>query len=306
MERKYLSAAETAKLIRKQLKANFPETKFWVTSETYSGGASIDIHWIDGPSSKAVDRIVKGYEGADFDGMIDLKEYKTSWLNPDGSAILAHYEGTQDSHGSHPDAHNPAPSHDAIEVHFGADFIFTHRHYSPEFAKPIVKAVCDEFGKPEPKYYESNTYFSRSTKSPIVCLDWDCMDSAWGDLYHHIGQEIHKRLDGETPEPETTEEPTHQAEPVKTEEPKAEEPQQITVTYDREWTWIKVPAENDKAAAPALQALGARFSHRRLAWFITEPIDAQVILAALQPQPEPAQAPEAQPEKPSRFNLLDD
>ena len=41
----YLSAAETAVLIRKALAKSFPGTKFYVRSETYSGGASIDVYY---------------------------------------------------------------------------------------------------------------------------------------------------------------------------------------------------------------------------------------------------------------------
>lgn len=40
----YLSAAETAKLIRAQLKAKFPGCKFWVRSHTYAGGEDQSIN----------------------------------------------------------------------------------------------------------------------------------------------------------------------------------------------------------------------------------------------------------------------
>lgn len=43
MATKYLSCAETAKLIRQALKEAFPDMKFGVRSKTYSGGASIDV-----------------------------------------------------------------------------------------------------------------------------------------------------------------------------------------------------------------------------------------------------------------------
>lgn len=41
----YMSAADTAKLIRKALAKHFPSTKFYVRSSVYSGGASIDIYY---------------------------------------------------------------------------------------------------------------------------------------------------------------------------------------------------------------------------------------------------------------------
>jgi hypothetical protein len=57
-ESQYLSCAETAKLVRKVLKTAFQGVKFSVRSDTYSGGASIDIRWTDGPNprSRRIDR----------------------------------------------------------------------------------------------------------------------------------------------------------------------------------------------------------------------------------------------------------
>lgn len=73
----YLTTAETAKLVRAALKAKFPGVKFSVRSENYAGGASIRIHWVDGPLAVEVDAIAKKFEGATFDGMRDLKEYRS-------------------------------------------------------------------------------------------------------------------------------------------------------------------------------------------------------------------------------------
>ena len=65
----YLSCAETAKLIRRDLREAFPGVKFSVRSDTYSGGASIDIRWTDGPRTAKVEPITERYQGAGFDGM---------------------------------------------------------------------------------------------------------------------------------------------------------------------------------------------------------------------------------------------
>lgn len=94
--RRYLSCAETAKLVRKALKEAFPEIKFSVRSDTYSGGASIRVRWTGGPITSQVEAIAKVFEGADFDGMTDYK-----------------------SHNSH--------ALDGEPVSFGADFIFCNR-----------------------------------------------------------------------------------------------------------------------------------------------------------------------------------
>jgi hypothetical protein len=95
----YLSCAETAKLLRQALKESFPGVKFSVRSDTYSGGASIDIRWTDGPNAKQVEAVSGQFEGAYFDGMIDYKGSRYGLL-------------------------------DGKQVHFGADFIFENREYS--------------------------------------------------------------------------------------------------------------------------------------------------------------------------------
>jgi hypothetical protein len=75
------SCAETAKMIRQALKEAFPEIKFSVRSSVYSGGASIDVRWADGPASTQVEPIANAFSGAGFDGMQDLKTYKRKTMN---------------------------------------------------------------------------------------------------------------------------------------------------------------------------------------------------------------------------------
>lgn len=79
--RYYLTCAETAKLVRQVLKLAFPDTKFSVRSKVYSGGASIWIRWADGPSANTVKSAVSLFEGATFDAMRDLKEFRTFDFN---------------------------------------------------------------------------------------------------------------------------------------------------------------------------------------------------------------------------------
>jgi hypothetical protein len=98
---RYVSVVETAKILRTALKAVFGKgTKFSVKSDQYSGGASIDVRWTDGPSEPQVQAITSRFEGATFDGMIDLKS--------------SHYTEWQGE-----------------TVKFGADYIFTRRDYTP-------------------------------------------------------------------------------------------------------------------------------------------------------------------------------
>ena len=80
METKYLSCAETAKLVRTALKKNFAGVKFSVRSSVYSGGASIDMSWVLGPTTKEVDAVAGQYKSADFDGSIDMETRYDHWL----------------------------------------------------------------------------------------------------------------------------------------------------------------------------------------------------------------------------------
>jgi hypothetical protein len=121
-EKKYLSCAETAKLLRLALKGKFPTTKFSVKSSTYSGGASITVRYTDGPAPVDVEKLCKLYEGAQFDGMQDLKTYQNT--------ILTDENGNMEL------------------VHFGADFIFVERDYTEKYCWPLCKAFDLRNGAP--------------------------------------------------------------------------------------------------------------------------------------------------------------
>lgn len=63
--------AAAAKAIKAELKAAFPEFKFSVTSESFSGGNAVRIHWIDGPTTSQVKAITDKYQYGSFNGMED-------------------------------------------------------------------------------------------------------------------------------------------------------------------------------------------------------------------------------------------
>ena len=106
----YYSCAETAKLTHQALKKAFPGVKFGVRSKTYSGGASIDVHWTDGPAHAAVDEVAGFFAGATFDGMVDLKSY-----------VRSQFEGK--------------------EAHFGSDYVFCNRHISDDYEAKLTAAI---------------------------------------------------------------------------------------------------------------------------------------------------------------------
>lgn len=142
----YISPADTAKLIRVQLKAKFPGIKFSVKTSVYSGGASIDVVWTDGPTAKMVDAVVKPFGGGGFDGMIDLAYSVYAYLLPDGSAVFAQTSGTEGSGGVHPADKQFMPVAGAKRVHFGANYIFTSRKKSRAFLERALLSFNAKYG----------------------------------------------------------------------------------------------------------------------------------------------------------------
>ncbi len=67
-----MSAKETSKQIRKELKSNFPKVKFSVRTKSYN---TCDIDWVDGPTQNEVNDIVRKYQLGHFNGMTDSYEY---------------------------------------------------------------------------------------------------------------------------------------------------------------------------------------------------------------------------------------
>lgn len=117
---RYISVAETAKLVRKALKHNFPGYKFSVRSKSYSGGASVDVDWTDGPTTSDVDKVIRVFSGATFDGMIDLKSQHNS--------IVSHEDGTTE------------------EVSYAADYVFAHRSLSDEAEAKVIAGIEEKYG----------------------------------------------------------------------------------------------------------------------------------------------------------------
>ena len=148
---RWLSCAETAKLVRSALKAEFPGVRFSVRSHEYAGGASIDVKWTDGPRARDVEPVAKQYQGGGFDGTVDLKYGMSHFMRPGGSVLVAHDEGTEGSGGQHASTDNRdlslALPDDAELVRFGADFIFCTREISDragktEQALASIRAHC--------------------------------------------------------------------------------------------------------------------------------------------------------------------
>lgn len=143
----YLSCAETAKLVRAQLKAKFPSVKFSVKSSVYSGGASIDVRWMDGPTGEMVGAVTKPFAGGGFDGMIDMAYSVQAYLLPDGSAAFAQTSGTSGSGGVYPADKAFMPVAGAKRVQFGANYVFNTREYSRGFLERALMSFKAKYGE---------------------------------------------------------------------------------------------------------------------------------------------------------------
>ena len=170
---RYLSCAETAKLIRVALRAEFPGQKFSVRSSTYAGGASISVGWTDGPSTKEVDQILNRYEGKSFDSSIDMACHWQHWLLPDGTVTVAQGTGTEGSMGFIPSINTDRPE-GAELVSMGADYVHTSRELTADFLRPIAERVAKREGKmiPEIKTYNSGAAYANSPDANLTTEIW--------------------------------------------------------------------------------------------------------------------------------------
>lgn len=192
-ERTYLSCAETAKLVRQALARSFPGVKFSVRSSNYAGGASIGVRWTDGPLTRAVEAVAKQYEGADFDGSIDLKTYSSHYLRADGSVYLHHAQGTEGSMGCIPVVDNRALASvmpaDVRIVRFGADSVRCSRDLSDfeglngQAAEWLAGYVVPDEMRPGFPPMFGNRYLSEISRSMaylhIAGEDWKATYDRW-------------------------------------------------------------------------------------------------------------------------------
>lgn len=177
---RYLSSAETAKLVRVQLRQEFPGVKFSVRSSSYAGGASIQVGWTDGPTDGQVEKVARIYSGADFDGMVDLKTGNTHWLMPDGTVAVAH-SGGQGS--TREEIVGSAPHPSAELVRLGSDYVFCQRETSQEWRAAILRL----FGRMLGRDLGSPTDFAAMDALVPLAVDW-----SHGKLYHMVEAETER------------------------------------------------------------------------------------------------------------------
>lgn len=163
----YISTKETAKLVRGALKAKFPGVKFSVRGS----GGSLDIRWIDGPTSRQVKAVVGPFEGGGFDGMIDMEYSASAYILADGTVVEGNSSGTAGSGGSVTGYTNEKPE-GAREVHFGTKYIFEKRGYTEDFIKRAIAAFGHRWGQAEAS--KISTYIaSYDGSAHYTCKDRD-------------------------------------------------------------------------------------------------------------------------------------
>ena len=80
------------KNIRAELKLCFPGVKFSIKSDSFAGGDSIDVHWVDGPIYTQVVDIISKYQYGSFNSMEDMYEYTNgNFCSVFGGAKYVHY-----------------------------------------------------------------------------------------------------------------------------------------------------------------------------------------------------------------------
>ena len=140
---RWIDTREVAKLIRKHLKANFAGVKFSVRMNRYAGGSSIDIVWTDGPTSEQVEKVTGPFQGARFDGMIDLQYCASQWYCDEHGARVAETYG----HGNGLDAIGDSRCCAKAEhVNMGGSYVHKRRELSAEFTAELAVQVRKESG----------------------------------------------------------------------------------------------------------------------------------------------------------------
>lgn len=123
MKTVYEDAKDTAKKIRKELKAAFPGMKFSVRTKH----SSVRVEWVNGPTQKEVEAVADKFSSSTFDGMQDMK-ITTGY----------EYEGV---------------------IYSGADFVFCNRELTPEYRAEVhaeMKRTMEDFSNCE----EENDFYS--------------------------------------------------------------------------------------------------------------------------------------------------
>jgi hypothetical protein len=257
----YIDSCDVAKLIRFELNNNFPNQKFSVKTKKYSGGSSIDIYWTDGPTTKEVNSIVDLFSGASFDGMIDMEVHHNHYLTPSG-LVYGGTPGTTGSMGTISPDNRSCPAN-GIQVNLGSKYIFVSRDYNEETEKAAFDYCLGYYANCEGMKFE---------------------DYKTGRITYEQSRYIRERLESISfceKEIKQEEKPVEtKQETAKIDDTNSNQP--FIVEYERDWTWLKFTEKPEESVRETLKSkLGARFSGKRVAWYITSHIEESAIMAVI-------------------------
>jgi hypothetical protein len=152
---RYLTTTETAKLVRAALREAFPDGRFSVRSSYYSGGSSIHVSYVDGPSREKVDAVVDRFSGRGFDGSIDLSYYIDAYVL-DGKVVGTKTSGTQGSLGYVPAHDDAVPGAELVSL--GGGYLSVTREFSPDAAARRDAFIRERYDVTEAHYAPPGAY----------------------------------------------------------------------------------------------------------------------------------------------------
>lgn len=165
-EIKRYSAAEVGSLARARLARLWPGHLFYVTTQTYSGGASMHVKWIDGPSLKEVEAVTRMYADRQVMDNTDYSAGIGHWMQPDGTVTVRYKSPNSEHDGEKHDR----PTPDAVAVDFATGHVHADRYLSREAAETIAAAVEAKTGT-RPKVVDSQAWMNKTRQ--IACADFD-------------------------------------------------------------------------------------------------------------------------------------
>lgn len=94
----YMSAKNTASVIKQFVKKNFPGVKVWATSDVYSGGSSVRVNVCNSDGSPLslpifgqISSFGNSFKAGRYDGMTDCYEYSDVEVRTDSGTQLKYF-----------------------------------------------------------------------------------------------------------------------------------------------------------------------------------------------------------------------
>lgn len=133
---RYIDLDETMKLLKAELRREFPGVKFATRRSRGTGYGYVTISWTDGPTAREVSAITSGYEGSKFDGMTDCE------------SPVEHIAATGQG--------------EPVRISYGTRGIHASRNISATLARECAATVAKFYGIVMPEVVEYEGYDGRA------------------------------------------------------------------------------------------------------------------------------------------------